>query len=280
MTVINTNIASLNAQMSLNRARTDAETAMERLSSGQRINSAADDAAGLSIAARMTSQITGIKSAIKNANDGISLADTAEGALDEVTNMLQRMRELSVQAANDTNTAADRSASQAEIDALSTEIDRVAKTTKFNDQVLLNNASGDLVVKLQVGASTEAEATIEISIGDMTAAGLGVLGGASGDIAVDSNTNAVSSIGKIDLAIEAVNVQRSGLGAVRNRLDHAVNNLASIATNTAAARSRITDADYSEEASEMTKNQILNQASTAMLAQANKISQSVLSLLQ
>jgi len=273
MTVINTNIASLQAQVHLNRARADAEIAMERLSSGQRINSAADDAAGLSIAARMTSQITGIKSAIKNAHDGISLADVAEGALDEVTNMLQRMRELSLQAANDTNMGADRDASHAEIDQLSQEIDRIANTTAFNDKKLLDGSNN--TVHLQVGSTTESDATIDITLDDMTASNLGV-----NSLSVSSNTDALASVDSIDAAIETVNAMRSGLGAVRNRLDHAINNLQSISTNTQAARSRVTDADYSEEASNMTKNQILNQASTAMLAQANKISQSVLSLLQ
>lgn len=281
MTVINTNISSLLAQVSLNAARAGAETAMERLSSGQRINSAADDAAGLSIASRMTAQITGIKAAIKNANDGISLMDTAEGAMAEITNMLQRMRELALQSANDTNSDNDRDASQAEIDALAAEIDRVAATTTFNGKLIVEGTYKANGVKLQVGASTETEATIEVKIGDMAAGALytGNAGGV-GSLDVTSNSDAKDAVDDIDDAIEYVNQQRSGLGAVRNRLDHTISNLTSISTNTAAARSRIMDTDYAEETSEMTKNQILNQASTAMLAQANKISQSVLSLLQ
>jgi len=284
MTVINTNISSLLAQVSLNAARAGAETAMERLSSGQRINSAADDAAGLSIASRMTAQITGIRAAIKNANDGISLMDTAEAAMAEVTNMLQRMRELALQSANDTNSANDRAASQSEIDALSTEIDRIAVTTTFNGISILDGSDSDGFA-LQVGASTAADATITVTIGDLAAASLNTGTGAGvsstdSDVQMDTNAHALTAVTNIDDAIEYVNQQRSALGAVRNRLDHTISNLTSISTNTAAARSRIMDTDYAEETSEMTKNQILNQASTAMLAQANKISQSVLSLLQ
>jgi len=284
MTVINTNISSLLAQVSLNAARAGAETAMERLSSGQRINSAADDAAGLSIASRMTAQITGIRAAIKNANDGISLMDTAEGAMAEVTNMLQRMRELALQSANDTNSANDRAASQAEIDALSVEIDRIANTTTFNGIKILDGSDSNGIA-LQVGASTDTAATITVTIGDLAAASLNTGTGAGvsssdSDVQMDTNAHALTAVTNIDDAIEYVNQQRSALGAVRNRLDHTISNLTSISTNTAAARSRIMDTDYAEETSEMTKNQILNQASTAMLAQANKISQSVLSLLQ
>jgi len=284
MTVINTNISSLLAQVSLNAARAGAETAMERLSSGQRINSAADDAAGLSIASRMTAQITGIRAAIKNANDGISLMDTAEGAMAEVTNMLQRMRELALQSANDTNSANDRAASQSEVDALSLEIDRIAVTTTFNGINILDGSDSNGFA-LQVGASTAADATITVTIGDLAAASLNTGTGAGvsssdSDVQMDTNAHALTAVTNIDDAIEYVNQQRSALGAVRNRLDHTISNLTSISTNTAAARSRIMDTDYAEETSEMTKNQILNQASTAMLAQANKISQSVLSLLQ
>jgi len=284
MTVINTNISSLLAQVSLNAARAGAETAMERLSSGQRINSAADDAAGLSIASRMTAQITGIRAAIKNANDGISLMDTAEGAMAEVTNMLQRMRELALQSANDTNSANDRAASQSEVDALSLEIDRIAVTTTFNGINILDGSDSNGFA-LQVGASTAADATITVTIGDLAAASLNTGTGAGvsssdQDVQMDTNAHALTAVTNIDDAIEYVNQQRSALGAVRNRLDHTISNLTSISTNTAAARSRIMDTDYAEETSEMTKNQILNQASTAMLAQANKISQSVLSLLQ
>jgi len=284
MTVINTNISSLLAQVSLNAARAGAETAMERLSSGQRINSAADDAAGLSIASRMTAQITGIRAAIKNANDGISLMDTAEGAMAEVTNMLQRMRELALQSANDTNSANDRAASQSEVDALSIEIDRIAVTTTFNGISILDGSDSNGFA-LQVGASPAADATITVTIGDLAAASLNTGTGAGvsssdQDVQMDTNAHALTAVTNIDDAIEYVNQQRSALGAVRNRLDHTISNLTSISTNTAAARSRIMDTDYAEETSEMTKNQILNQASTAMLAQANKISQSVLSLLQ
>ena len=290
MTVINTNISSLLAQVSLNAARAGAETAMERLSSGQRINSAADDAAGLSIASRMTAQITGIRAAIKNANDGISLMDTAEGAMAEVTNMLQRMRELALQSANDTNSANDRAASQAEINALSVEIDRIANTTTFNGIKILDGSDSNGIA-LQVGASTDAGATITVTIGDLAAASLATLDeddtqvgagvdSSDSDVQMDTHAHALVAVTNIDDAIEYVNQQRSALGAVRNRLDHTISNLTSISTNTAAARSRIMDTDYAEETSEMTKNQILNQASTAMLAQANKISQSVLSLLQ
>ena len=242
MTVINTNISSLLAQVSLNAARAGAETAMERLSSGQRINSAADDAAGLSIASRMTAQITGIRAAIKNANDGISLMDTAEGAMAEVTNMLQRMRELALQSANDTNSVNDRDASQSEIDALSTEIDRVASTTTFNGLNILDGGGtgGTRAFALQVGSSTDADATITITIGGLAAADLNtVAGGGDGveatDLEMDTNAHASTAIDNIDDAIEYVNQQRSALGAVRNRLDHTISNLTSISTNTASA---------------------------------------------
>ena len=318
MTVINTNIASLRAQVSLNGARDAAERAMEQLSSGFLVNSAGDDAAGLAISSRMTAQIQGLKMAVKNANDGMSLADTAESAMTEVTNMLQRMRELALQSANGTYSGDDRSYLDAEVQQLKAEIDRVADVTRFNDKKLLDGADLDPATsdplhsnsfELQIGA--KADETVTITIRSLQAERLGRLSedasgtdidttygtvfreGASvtadntdsdelsiATITVETANDAQNAVLSIDKALEQLNGARADLGAMRNRLEHTVNNLTAISTNTQAARSRIMDTDYAEATSEMTKNQILNQASTAMLAQANKISQSVLSLLQ
>ena len=318
MTVINTNIASLRAQVSLNGARDAAERAMEQLSSGFRVNSAGDDAAGLAISSRMTAQIQGLKMAVKNANDGMSLADTAESAMTEVTNMLQRMRELALQSANGTYSVDDRSYLDAEVQQLKAEIDRVADVTRFNDKKLLDGADLDASsnplhsnsFELQIGAKGDETVTITIrsllaerlgrlsegaaptpadpdtTYGAVFREGTSVTAAANGDvisidtITVETANDAQNAVLSIDKALEQLNGARADLGAMRNRLEHTVNNLTAISTNTQAARSRIMDTDYAEATSEMTKNQILNQASTAMLAQANKISQSVLSLLQ
>jgi len=302
MTVINTNISSIQAQTAMRTTRASTEKAMERLSTGLKINFAGDDAAGLAISSRMTSQIKGLNMAVKNAQDGISLTQTAEGALGEVQNMLQRMRELSLQAASDTNSGDDRAYLQTELKALSTEIDRVAATTTFNNQKLFSGtdfgtfapASGTasvtnpstVTLKIQVGSNTGTSDKVEITLQETSAAKLGIqvtaVGGtnASGELQFDTGAHALDAVTAVDAALKNVTNLRSSFGAIQNRLEHTISNLTNIATNTELARSRIQDADYAQETSNMTRGQILQQAGTAMLAQANKMSQSVMSLLQ
>jgi len=302
MTVINTNISSIQAQSAMRTTRASTEKAMERLSTGLKLNFAGDDAAGLAISSRMTSQIKGLNMAVKNAQDGISLTQTAEGALGEVQNMLQRMRELSLQAASDTNSSDDRAYLQTELKALSTEIDRVAATTTFNNQKLFSGtdfgtfapASGTasvtnpstVTLKIQVGSNTGTSDKVEITLQETSAAKLGIqvtaVGGtnASGELQFDTGAHALDAVTAVDAALKNVTNLRSSFGAIQNRLEHTISNLTNIATNTELARSRIQDADYAQETSNMTRGQILQQAGTAMLAQANKMSQSVMSLLQ
>ena len=273
---VNTNVSSLNAQRNLTRSGEGLATSMERLASGMRINSAKDDAAGLQISNRLTSQINGLAVAQRNANDGISMAQTAEGALNETTNILQRMRELSLQSANGSNSAADKDALNTEVTALKAEITRIATTTSFGEQKLLDGTGGTSgTFTFQIGAN-QAE-TIDFTIGNMTAAvgGLNVdavnIGSASGD------TDA--AIGSIDAAIKKVDSLRADLGAVQNRFGHTISNLANIQENVSASRSRIQDTDFATETAEMTKNQILQQAGTSILSQANQIPQAAISLL-
>ena len=268
---INSNIASLNAQRNLNSSQADLATAMQRLSSGLRINSAKDDAAGLGISDRMTAQIRGMNQAVRNANDGISLAQTAEGALAETTNCLQRMRELAVQSSNDTNTDNDRASLDAEFSQLLEEIDRIANNTSFNGQVLLDGSFS--TAKFQVGA--EASQTITVTISAADAAALSVTGLSVGDF-----TAAQSAISAIDAAIDTVDTVRGSLGAVQNRFESTISNLSNVAENLSAARSRILDADIAKETAAMVRANILQQAGVAVLAQANQIPQLALALLQ
>jgi flagellin len=243
--------------------------ATEKLSSGYKINRAADDAAGLTISEKMRSQIRGLTQASANAQDGVSCVQTAEGALNEVEDMLQRMNELAVKAKNDTNTAEDKNAIQKEVNALISEIDRVKDSTEFNTQNLLNgNFSAGK--SLQVGAHSNN--TISISIASMGATGIGVND-------VDVSTNAASAIDKISNAIASVSAQRSSLGAVQNRLEHTIKNLDNVVENTTAAESQIRDTDMASQMVEFSKNNILAQAGQSMLAQANQSNQGVLSLL-
>lgn len=292
MTVINTNISSIQAQTAMRTTRASTEKAMERLSTGMKINFAGDDAAGLAISSRMTSQIKGLNMAVKNAQDGISLTQTAEGALGEVQNMLQRMRELSLQAASDTNSADDRSYLETELKALSTEIDRVASTTIFNNKLLFSGSdfgtfSGNgtptspstVTLKIQVGSNAGVSDGVEITLQETSAAALGVEVG-TGKLELTDGASSLTAVTAVDAALKNITNLRSSFGAIQNRLEHTVANLTNIATNTELARSRIQDADYAQETSNMTRGQILQQAGTAMLAQANKMSQSVLSLLQ
>ncbi len=277
--VINTNIGSLNAQRNLANSQSALGKSMQRLASGLRINSAKDDAAGLAISDRMTSQIRGLNQAVRNANDGISLAQTAEGALQEVTNILQRMRELGVQSANGTNTADDRNSLDAEFTQLKSEISRIATSTKFNGQTLLDSTYAVTGMKFQVGA--DANQQISVKIGAATLATLGINGASAGlNATVSTAAKAQTAITTIDAAIKKVDTTRGDLGAVQNRFESTIANLSNISENLSAARSRILDADIAMETSAMTKNNILQQAGVSILAQANQTPQLALSLLQ
>ncbi|GAO55265.1 MULTISPECIES: flagellin [unclassified Novosphingobium] len=275
MTVINTNISALRAANASNSASQMLGTAMQRLSTGTRINSAKDDAAGLAIATSMTSQITGMNQGIRNANDGISLAQTAEGALGEVTNMLQRIRELATQSASGTyQDTTDRAYMQTEVDQLTSQIDQVVTNTKFNGVALFDGSTA--TVKIQAGAN--ASDTVDLSMADLTT--LAASGGAAGSYDVSTATAANGLLSTLDTELESISSARSTLGAGQNRLQSAVNNLTSNVTNLSDARSRIQDTDYSAETTALAKAQILSQASTAMIAQANQSQQNVLSLLR
>ncbi|AOT71939.1 flagellin [Geosporobacter ferrireducens] len=271
---INNNLMSMNAHRQLTINTGLQGKSLEKLSSGYRINRAGDDAAGLSISEKMRGQIRGLTQASRNAQDGISLIQTVEGNLNEVHSILQRMRELSVQAANDTNETEDRTAIAQEISSLTVEMDRISKATEFNKKKLLDGSISDL--RLQIGANADPDANgliITFSQLDSTSLGLGA-------VDVSSYANATAAITSIDNAIEQVSMVRSGLGAIQNRLEHTINNLDNAAENLQAAESRIRDADMAKEMMAFTKNNILIQASTAMLAQGNQAPQSVLQLLR
>ncbi len=268
--IVQHNLTAMNANRQLGITAGAQAKATEKLSSGYRINRAGDDAAGLSISEKMRSQIRGLNKASSNAEDGVSLIQTAEGALNEAHAILQRMNELSTQAANDTNTSADRTAIKKEIDALVSELDRIASTTQFNTMNLLD---GSFTGKnLQVGA-LEGQ-VIAISIGSMNASTLGV-----NSLDVSSNSAAGTSMTAIQDAIEKVSSQRSSLGAIQNRLEHTIANLDTTSENTQAAESRIRDTDMAAQMVDYSKNTILAQAGQSMLAQANQATQGVLSLL-
>lgn len=282
---VNTNIASLNTQRNLNSASNKLSESMQRLSTGSRINSAKDDAAGLQIANRMTRQINGLNVAVRNANDGISMAQTAEGALQESTNILQRMRSLTLQAANGSNNADDRTALNEEVAALQSELDRIAATTTFGTGTKLLNGSFS-GVSFQVGAQATANDVITFTI-EGTGAGLGFdasgLGVDSGKVDLTKVTDQASTseaLSAIDAALDAIDSTRAGLGAVQNRFQNTINNLQNIAENSEASRGRIMDTDFAAETAALTKNQVLQQAGTAILAQANQLPSAVLSLLQ
>ncbi len=273
--VVNSNIGSLNAQRNLNSSQNALNTSMRRLSSGLRINSAKDDAAGLAISDRMTSQIRGLNQAVRNANDGISMAQTAEGALQETTNLLQRMREIAVQAANDTNTDEDRDSLDAEFQQLASEINRISDETAFNGKKLLDGTFATNKANFHIGADQNQR--ISLAIADMDASAL--TGGAGvGDVQNQANAN--TAIDAMDTAIAAVDTERGKLGAVQSRLESTIANLTNVSENIAASRSRIMDADIAMETSSMTKSNILQQAGISVLAQANQQPQLALSLLQ
>jgi len=272
---INHNIAALNTYRQLTANNVMQQKSLAKLSSGLRINSAADDAAGLAISEKMRGQIRGLEMASKNAQDGISLIQTAEGALNETHAILQRMRELAVQSANDTNTDADRAELQKEVDQLITEIDRIANNTEFNTKKLLDGSLSGAGNGLMFHIGANSGQSIELNIAKMTAAGLGVSG-----LTISSQSGADDAITIINDAIETVSAERSKLGAYQNRLEHTINNLGTASENLIAAESRIRDVDMAKEMMEFTKTNILSQAAQAMLAQANQLPQGVLQLLR
>ncbi|MFC4298631.1 MAG: flagellin [Castellaniella sp.] len=279
MAVINTNYLALVSQNNLNKSQSALGSAIQRLSSGLRINSAKDDAAGQAIANRMTAQIRGMTQAARNANDGISLAQTAEGNLNEINNNLQRIRELAVQAANDPNGASDRTSIGEEIESRLKEIDRIAGGAKFNETQLLNSSGTSIT--LQVGANTTGNDVIAISTVDATVSGLGLSAAQGlGTAVVSGHAAAQTLIDQVDAALKSVDTARSSLGTYQNRLESTIANLNNTITNLSASRSRIEDADYAVEVSNMTRAQILQQAGTAVLAQANQVPQTMLSLLR
>ncbi|APG23794.1 flagellin N-terminal helical domain-containing protein [Syntrophotalea acetylenica] len=277
---INTNVQSINTQRSLSKSQTALAKSMQRLSSGLRINSAKDDAAGLAISDRMSAQIRGMNQAVRNANDGISFAQTAEGALGEMTNILQRMRELSVQSANATNSNDDRLALDSEFGELRDELDRIVGTTKFNGENLLNGTFGDAnAAVFQVGAN--AGEVISVGIGTVSTAKLSDGSGNTLDAAgISAQGDTSTAINVIDGALKTVDSMRGTLGAKQNRFESTIANLNNVSENLSAARSRIVDADIATETSEMTKMNILQQAGVSILSQANQSSQLALSLLQ
>jgi flagellin len=280
---INHNIAALNTFNKLSANQNSTQGSLEKLSSGLKINKAGDDAAGLAISEKMRGQIRGLDMASKNAQDGISLIQTAEGALNETHSILQRMRELATQSANDTNTDTDRAELQKEVDQLAQEITRISTDTEFNTKKLINGDidSGDAGTALTFHIGANIDQNISLDIKDMGASALKVEGAtASEGINISSQTDANAAIETINDAIETVSAERSKLGAYQNRLDHTINNLQTSSENLTASESRIRDVNMAEEMMNFTKNNILSQAAQSMLAQANQQPQGVLQLLQ
>jgi flagellin len=280
MQVINTNLMSLNAQGNLSATQKDLSTAIQRLSTGLRVNSAKDDAAGLAIANRMDAQARGMNVAVRNANDGISLSQTAEGALGKVTDMMQRMRELAVQAANASNTDTDRTSLNAEFTQLGAEVNRTLLATRFNGQAILAGSAGGL--QFQIGSNNATTDQLTVTTTNMaTAANVAAVTTATTAVLTGTTaTNANAMITALDAAIDTVNSERATYGAVQNRFEAVISNLQIGAENQSAAKSRIMDADFAAETANLTRAQILQQAGTAMLAQANAAPQGVLSLLR
>ncbi|WP_317180044.1 flagellin N-terminal helical domain-containing protein [Lelliottia amnigena] len=278
MAVINTNLLSLTTQNNLNKSQSSLGTAIERLSSGLRINSSKDDAAGQAIANRMNSQIKGMTQAARNANDGISLVQTAEGNLNEINTNLQRIRELSVQAANDTNGSTDLDSINTEITQRLSEIDRIAGGANFNGKSLLNGAVST-ALSIQVGAGVSSNDTISIDSTALINATSGTLSSTLSTKIAD-NSSAQAVISAADEAIGKIDEARSNMGAIQNRFESTINNLNNSITNLSAAQSRIQDADYATEVSNMSRAQILQQAGTSVLSQANQVPQAMLSLLR
>jgi len=296
MPVINTNVAATITSNALAKNERAMGQTMERLSTGQRINSAADDAAGLAISSKMTSQVRGLDQAVRNGNDAISMIQTADGALIEVSNMLQRMRELAVQAATGTNGSTDRTALQTEFAALRSQIDSIATGTTWNGEKVFSQSGSPAAKNFQVGANAGQQISVTFN-NFQTADGSSattqaqsqfkalntVSSGSGSDAAIsaaDLTSAAGAAIYMLDDALEKLNTERATYGAAINRLEYAVDNLANVSQNTAASRSRILDADYATESTELARTQIIQQAGTAMLAQANQQAQSVLALLK
>jgi len=276
--VINTNVASINSQRRLSDTNNALSTSMERLSSGLRVNSAKDDAAGLAIANRMDSQIRGMGVAVRNANDGISMAQTAEAAMGELTNTLQRMRDLGVQSANKgAVTAEDRQKLQTEFKQLNDELSRIVKNTEFNGKKIINGSlSGG--VAIQIGANTSSDNQIKIDVANVSVTLKDVTTASIGSLATSAKI--FSAIANIDAAIKSIDTARAGLGAIQNRFTTTISNLQSSIENQSAAKSRIMDTDFAAETAALSRNQILQQAGTAMLSQANQAPQQVLGLLR
>jgi len=274
--VINTNVSSLTAQRHLTASRAEMEQAMERLSSGKRVNSAMDDAAGLTIGHSMDSKIASLNQAVRNANDGIALINLAEGAMDEVSAMLTRMKELATQSINGTYGSTDRNNLELERAQLEAEIDRIANYTTFNGIKLLDGTNTSL--SFQLGDSSSD--TITVTLTDINAAVIGASATFVDDISVSTATNAATALSVIDEAIKDIDTARAKLGAYGNRMDHAASNLMSRVEHQSAARSRIMDADYAVESANLAKSQVLQQAGSAMLAQANASTANILSLLK
>jgi flagellin len=270
---VNTNVSAINAQRQLITSGNSLDTSFKRLSSGFRINSAADDAAGLQISNRLSSQINGLNQAISNANDGISLSQTAEGAMDEITNSLQRIRVLAVQSQNGINSSADRVALQKEVSALKTEISRIATTTQFGGIKLLD---GKFSAKFLVGANAGQNISVNLS---RTGGGYGSSGLGISKLSISSVGGASAALASIDSAIKTIDSTRADLGALQNRFQSTIRNLSNIVENVSSARSRIRDTDFAKETAELTRSQILQQASTTILSQANQRPQAALSLL-
>ena len=285
MPVINTNVNASYAQDALKANARAMSTAMQDLSTGSRVNSSKDDAAGLAIGQTMTSQIRGLNQSVRNVNDGINLLQTAEGAMVQQTDMLQRMRELAVQSANATNSPTQRSYLQKEFSELSTQLDKIATQTKWNDKGLLD-ATGATSGKFVFQAGSLSGQTITVQVGSTTLAGLGLSSGGTATVSIGGTTNASgvtnasSSLAKIDSALTTINTARATIGAGINRLTYTADNLNNVASNLAASRSTIMDTDYATASTQLSKTQIIQQAATAMLAQANQQPQSVLSLLK
>ena len=281
MPSINTNVSALNAQAALAKNSRAMSTAMEQLSTGSRINSAKDDAAGMAIGASMISQIRGLDQSVRNLNDGVNLLQTAEGALDETTNMLQRMRELAVQASSGTYSATQRSYLQTEFYALNSQIDKVASETTWNGYTVLTGTTGGTTAgTFSFQAGQTSGQTINVAIGGMTISALGLTATASTGIALSSAASASAAIAYIDSAINTVNSQRATIGAAVNRMTYAADNMTNVSANVSASLSTIQDTDYATASTNLSKAQIIQQASTAMLAQANQQPQTVLALLK
>jgi len=283
--IVNTNIASLNAQRNLSNSNAALGLSLQRLSSGLRVNSAKDDAAGLAVAESITSGVRGNTQAIRNANDGISVGQTAEGALGQIANNLQRIREISVQAANGSISDSNRSQLQKEVDQLTQEISRIVQTTEFNGTKLL---SGNATITFQIGYSGSTDNQVAISTSNLAQTVIGTAGlnsysgglTATGTINITSSAGASAALGKLDFDIAQIANLRSTFGAVQNRFEAVISNLQNYVENLTASKSRIMDTDFAAESAQLTRNQILQQAGTAILAQANTIPQSALTLLK